>query len=305
MAVMRRTVCKLLVFATILLSLDGGAQELSPRAYWPAPVGTRVVTVGYSHASGDIIPDRSLPIAGVDSSINSLHFGYRQTLNLWGRTANITVEAPYTDGTTVGRRDGELSHEREYSGAGDLTATISVNILGAPAMDRQEFRELRSNPRPILGVSLKLVVPTGKYDSNRLINVGANRWAVKAELGYITPLSPKWLLELSLGGWFFADNDNFLGVRKEQEPVVTLQGHLIHRFKPGLWASLDVTYYRGGRSTIGGRDLDDLQRDSKIGATLGFPFASRHAVKLGYSVGSLNDSDESFNTFLISYQRLY
>jgi hypothetical protein len=302
---MMHTVCKLLVFATILLSLDVGAQELSPRAYWPAPIGTRVVTVGYSHASGDIIPDRSLPITGVDSSIDSLHFGYRHTLSLWGRTANVTVEVPYTDGTTVGRRDEELNLEREYSGAGDLTATFSVNILGAPAMDRQQFGEMRRNPHPILGVSLKLVAPTGKYDSNRLINVGANRWAMKAELGYIVPLRPKWLLELSLGGWFFADNNNFLGVRKEQKPVVTLQGHLIHRFKPGLWASLDVTYYKGGRSTIGGRHLDDLQRDSKIGASLGFPFASRHAVKLGYSVGSLIDSDESFSTFLISYQRLY
>jgi len=245
---MEPTVRKLLVLATILLSLDGGAQELSPRAYWPAPVGTQVVTFGYSHTSGDAIPDRSLPITGVDSSINSLHFGYRHTLNLWNRTANITFEVPYTDGTTVGSRNGELNIEREYSGVGDLAATLSVNILGAPAMNRQEFGEMRKNFHPILGVSLKLVAPTGKYDSNRLINVGANRWAMKAELGYIVPLRPKWLLEFSLGAWFFADNDDFLGVSKEQKPVMTLQGHLIHRFKPGLWASLDVNYYKGGRS---------------------------------------------------------
>lgn len=302
---MKPTVCKLLVLATILLSLDGGTQELSPRAYWPAPVGTQVVTIGYSHTSGDAIPDRSLPITGVDSSINSLHFGYRHTLNLWDRTASITVEVPYTDGTTVGSRAGELNLEREYSGVGDLSATFSVNILGAPAMNRQEFGEMRKNLHPILGVSLKLVAPTGKYDSKRLINVGANRWAMKAELGYIVPLRPMWLLEFSLGAWFFADNDDFLGVRKEQKPVKTLQGHLIHRFKPGLWASLDVNYYKGGRSTIDGRRLEDFQRDSKIGATVVFPFAYRHAVKLGYSVGSLSDSDESFNTFLISYQRLY
>ncbi len=92
---------------------------------------------------------------------------------------------------------------------------------------------------------------------------------------------------------------------KEQDPVVTLQGHLIHRFRPGLWASLDMNYYEGGRSTIGGRRLDDLQRDSKIGATLVFPFARRHAVKLGYSKGSINDSSEDFDVFLISYQQLF
>jgi len=281
------------------------AQELSPRAHWPAPVGTRVATVGYSHVSGDAIPDRSLPITGVDSSIDSMHLGYRQTLNLFDRTANIIVEVPYTDGTTVGTREGELNLERQYNGVGDLAATFSINIFGAPAMNVQEFQDMRRNPKPVLGASVRLVAPTGEYDSDRVINVGANRWAMKAELGYIKVLSPKWLLEASVGGWFFQDNDDFLGMTKEQKPVVTVEGHLIHRFRPGLWASLDMNYYEGGRSTIDGRRLDDLQRDSKIGATLVYPFAHQHVIKLSYSVGSLSDSDEDFDTIALSYQRLF
>ena len=290
---------------SLLLPAIGMAQELAPRAYWPAPVGARVATVGYSHVSGDAIPDRSLPITDVDSSIDSMHLGYRHTLNLFDRTANLTLEVPYTDGITVGTREEELNLERQYSGIGDLAATLSINILGAPAMNLQEFQEMRRNPHPVLGASIKLVAPTGKYESDRLINVGANRWAMKAEMGYITVLSPKWLLETSLGGWFFQDNDDFLGITKKQKPVLSVQGHLIHRFRAGFWASLDVNYYKGGRSTIGSQRLDDLQRDSKIGATLVFPFASRHAIKIGYSVGSLNDSGENFDTFLISYQRIY
>ena len=302
---MSPTYCKLLVFAALALPFDGSTQELSPRAYWPAPVDTQVLTMGYSYSSGDVIPDRSLPLSGVDSSINALHLGYRHTLNLWGRTANVTIEAPYMDGVTMGSREGELDLKREYHGVGDLAATFSVNILGAPAMTKPEFVEMLGNPRPILGVSLKLVAPTGKYDSNRVVNVGANRWAMKAELGYIVSLSRKWLLEASLGSWFFADNNDFLGMTKEQKPVVTLQGHLIHVFKRDVWASLDLTYYTGGRSTIGGQRLEDLQRDSKVGANVVFPFASRHALKFGYSFGSLNDSDESFTTFLMSYQRVF
>jgi hypothetical protein len=290
---------------SLLLPAIGMAQELSPRVYWPAPVGARVATVGYSHVSGDAIPDRSLPITGVDSSIDSMHLGYRHTLNLFDRTANLTLEVPYIDGVTAGTREEELNLEQQYSGIGDLAVTLSINILGAPAMNVQEFQEMRRNPQPVLGASIKLVAPTGKYESDRLINVGANRWAMKAEMGYITVLRPKWLLEMSLGAWFFQDNDDFLGMTKEQELVVSVQGHLIHRFRPGLWASLDMTYYEGGLSTIGGQRLDDLQRDSKIGATLVFPFASRHAIKIGYSVGSLNDSGENFDTFVISYQRVF
>lgn len=296
---------QVVVFTFILSPLCSLAQELSPRSYWPAPVGTRVATVGYSHNSGDIVPDRSLPVTGVDSTFNSMHIGYRHTMNLWDRTANLTVEMPYTNGSTVGSRDGEPIQEQEYSGPGDLAATLSVNILGAPAMTRQEFREMRRNLPNILGASLKVVAPSGQYDSDQLINVGANRWAMKAEVGYITALHPKWLFEMSLGAWVFENNDDLQGETKEQNPVVVVQGHLIHRFRPGFWASFDVNYYEGGRSTIGGRQLNNVQRDSKIGATLVFPFASIHALKLGYSNGSMTDSNKEFNTLLISYQRLF
>ncbi len=298
-------VCKFLPLALLLQAFALGAQELSPRAYWPSPEGTRVATIGYVHASGDVIPDRSLPLTGVDSSIDSMIIGYRHTLSWWGRTSNITLEVPYTDGRTVGIRDGGNNLEREYKGVGDLAATFSVNLLGAPAMTTQEFIHRRRSFGHILGASVKLLVPTGKYDSHRLINVGANRWAIKTELGYINVLSPKWVFEASFGVWFFEDNDDFLGVTKEQRAVVTVQGHLIHRFRPGLWASLDMNYYEGGRSTIGGQRLDDFQRDSKIGATLVFPFAKGHAIKLGYSRGSINDSDEKFDALIVSYQQVF
>lgn len=305
MSAMKIKACKILGMALLLPAFNANAQELSPRAYWPSPVGTQVLTVGYSHNSGDIIPDRSLPLTGVDSDIDSLVLGYRYTLDLWGRTANITVEAPYVNGASAGKREDGLDLEREYEGVGDLGVTFSANLLGAPAMNKQEFRQERANFRHVLGASVKVVAPTGKYESDRVINIGANRWAAKVELGYIAVLNSQWVLETALGVWFFEDNDDFLELTKEQEPVVTWQGHLIHRFGPGFWASLDLNYYEGGRSTLDGRRLDDLQRDSKIGGTLVFPFGATRAVKLGYSKGSISDSDEDFDVFLISYQQLF
>ena len=305
MLAMKLKVCILLGSSLLLPALALHAQELSPRAYWPSPVGTQVVTVGYSYNSGDIIPDRSLPLTGVDSDIDSFVLGYRRTLGMWGRTASITVEAPYVNGTTEGTHEDGFDLEREYEGIGDLGVTFSANLLGAPAMNPQEFRLERSNFRHVLGASLKVVAPTGKYDSNKIINIGANRWAAKAELGYIAVLNPKWVLETSLGVWFFEDNDDFLDMTKEQEPVVSLQGHVIHRFRPGFWASLDLTYYEGGRSTLGGRRLDDLQRDTKVGGTLVFPLAPGRALKLGYTKGSLSDSDEDFDIFVMSYSQLF
>jgi hypothetical protein len=294
-----------LLFILAMGALDVGAQELTPRAYWPAPQGTQVFTVGVVHTRGDTVPDPSLPLTGINSSITSGVVGYLRTLDLFGRTANLILEQGYSNGETIGEVGDLGKIEADYRGRGDLAATLSVNLMGAPAMNREQFAELRRNPRPILGASVKIVAPTGEYEEDKLVNVGANRWAAKFELGYITVLNPKWLLEIEAGAWVFDDNDDFLGLTREQGSIRSLELHLVRRFSPGFWVSLDVNGYRGGQSAVDGQRRDDLQRDSKIGATLVFPIARKHALKLAYSVGSLNDSDESFDLYQLSYQRLF
>jgi hypothetical protein len=281
-----------------------GAQELTPRAYWPAPHGTRLLSVGLSQVNGDIAPDPTLPITEVDSDIQTAVMAYLQTISLFGRTANVILDVPYSHGDTMGEGSEGDDRKVDYRGLGDITATLAVNFKGAPSLSREEFAELRRDPQPILGGSIKLVAPTGSYNSDRLINVGANRWAMKAELGTILPLKPKWLLEFEAGVWIFADNDNVRGLTREQDAIYALNVHLVHRFRAGFWAALDASAYRGGRSRLGGQRLDDLQRDTKAGFTVLYPFLNKNAVKFKYSKGSLNDSNEDFDTFLIAYQRL-
>ena len=162
-----------------LVAVGGGAQELSPRAYWPAPKGTKVAVVGYQYSSGDVVTDPSLPVLGVDSGIHSSYVAYLQTLNLWGRTANLLLELPYSWGTTLGTLDGEPARS-DFSGFADLGVTLSVNFPGARTMTPADFQEMRRKPRTILGATLKVLAPTGSYDPEKLINVSGNRWAVKA-----------------------------------------------------------------------------------------------------------------------------
>lgn len=277
------------------------AQELSPRAYWPAPKGTRVVIAGCSYSTGDVVTDPSLAILGVNSNIARAQLGFLQTVNLLGRTANLIVEVPYAWGDTEGSLE-EQPVRRDFSGFGDMSASLSVNLLGAPSLTPADFQELRAKPRPILGASLRVTAPTGEYDPDMLINVGANRWAVKAELGSIFPLRPKWLLEFELGAWFMGANDDFLGTTRQQDPIYSTQAHLVKRFKPGRWASFDLNYFTGGRDTVDGQVLDDLQRNSKVGLTVLWTFRGRHAIKLGLSTGVVTESGGNFKTALLSYQ---
>ena len=288
-----------LLFAT-LASIDALAQDLTPRTYWPAPKGTRLLIVGYAHQAGDVVTDPSIPITGVDSRIDSAVLAYRQTIDLFGRTGNIQLEVPYVDGTTTGMVSDEPGR-RDVSGLGDIAATLTINLAGAPSLSVADFQGLRQHPRPILGASIKIVAPTGEYEPDKLINIGTNRWAVRLQLGYVRPLTAKWLLEMSAGAWFFEDNHEFLGVTREQDPIGALNLHLVRRFSPGFWASLDLNYYLGGHTTVDGDRNADLQRNSRMGLSLAYPFRGRHAIKLGISEGVVTESGGDFRTLTLNY----
>jgi hypothetical protein len=156
-------------------------------------------------------------------------------------------------------------------------------------------------PRTIVGASLLVQLPTGEYESDKLINLGTNRWAVKPAVGVIWPLRPTWLLEAEVGAWFFSDNDDFLGRTREQDPILSTEIHLVKRIQPGFWASLDANFYVGGRTVVDGTRRADLQRNSRVGVTLVFPVKGRHALRGSFSSGVATESGGDFNMFNLSY----
>ena len=293
----------LFLICDVLSMLPAAAQDLTPRAYWPAPKGTQVLVVGYSHAEGDVLFDPSIPLYGVDSELNAGLLAYVHTLSLWERTSNLIIELPYVWGETQGYVDITPA-SRKFTGVSDMGVTLSINLMGAPSMTVDEFLAFRADPQPVLGASLKVVVPTGEYDDTRLINEGANRWALRGELGYTLPLSAKWLLEFETGALFFGDDDQFIAGKKEQDPIYTAQVHLIRRFKPGFWGSLNFNYFTGGRQTIDGVRLGDTQRNSRLGATFVFPVARGHAIKVGYAIGWLTNFGADYDQFVVSYSKV-
>ena len=295
--------CALFIIALALWSVVGSAQELTPRAYWPAPNGTRVGVLGYAYTDGNIIFDPSIPIYEAETQVNSALLAYLQTFSLFDRSSNILVKLPYAWGVTEGLVVSEFA-DRQFSNFGDLSVTVAVNLVGAPSMSVEEFQSFRSEPRPIFGMSVEVIAPTGDYSGNRLINTGANRWAIKPEFGFMYPLTGKLLLELEAGMWFFGDDDDFVVGKKEQDPIVTFETHLIRRFSPGFWMSLDWTYYKGGRQTIGGDQLSDTQSNSRLGGTLVKPLSRRQVIKLGYATGARTRFGTDFDQFLLSYQFL-
>ena len=276
------------------------AQELTPRAYWPMPDGTNVLILGYQRSTGDIVTDPSLPLIGVDSEIDYLQIAYQRAFGVFGRSASLQLSLPYSRGSTEGIVDGAF-RSRDTSGLTDARARFSINLKGAPSMAAAGFQALRAHPRVLVGASLLVQAPTGEYESDKVINLGTNRWSVRPAVGVIWPLHPRWLLEFEVGAWFFSDNDDFLGQTREQDAILSTEFHLIRRIRPGFWASLDANFYVGGGTNVGENTQANLQRNSRVGATLVFPMRGRHAIRGGFSTGVVTESGGDYEIYTLSY----
>jgi len=194
----------------------------------------------------------------------------------------------------------EQGRTRNVRGFADPALRFSVNLLGSPALSYEEFKKYQQGT--IVGVSLMTTMPLGQYDSEKLVNIGTNRWSFKPEVGISQALG-RWTLEAIAGVTFFTKNDDFLGSHtREEDPIYSLQGHLIYNFPLGIWAALNATYYTGGRTTIDGVQGDDLQRNWRMGATLTFPLDIHNSIKLYASTGVQTRAGGDFNLVGIAWQ---
>ena len=110
----------------------------------------------------------------------------------------------------------------------------------------------------IIGASFRVVAPWSQYDDIKLVNLGTNNWAFKPQVG-ISKAIGAWTLEGTAAVTFFTDNHDFFGGNTlSQDPLYSLQGHLIYGFRSGIWASVDATYFVGGRTAVNGVLNSDL-----------------------------------------------
>ncbi len=274
------------------------AQELTPAAYVPAPIGANVFSTAGTYNSGDLAFDPSIPIDEAQARIRIAALSYARAIGLFGRSANVAVAVPYVDGDLSGLYLGQPA-QASRSGQADIGARLAVNLLGARSMAASEFAKYRAHT--LLGASLAIQAPTGEYDSSKLVNIGSHRWALKPEVGFVQVVG-RWAFDVYLGGAFYTTNRDFNGGQtREQDPVFSTQAHVRFLIRPTLWAAVDGNFWRGGRTTIDGVERDDLQRNSRVGLTVAWQMARHHGLRVAASRGAITRIGGDFDSVGLSY----
>ena len=283
-----------LVCASIAITVGAPrlhAQDLAPRAYTITPRGSNAFTLANAYNDGPLLLEGAAPIEDASARLNAPSLTCYRAFSLLGRSANVVAAVAYGVGTFEGTVLGE-QQSIYRSGLFDSLVRVSVNLVGGPAMSLGEMRKWQQ--KTLLGVSLKVIAPTGQYDPTKLINLGANRWAFKPELG-LSRRWGHWVLDAYGGVWLFTENPEFFsrnawvpGVQSQtQDPVAVLETHLSYDFRPRLWVSLDGNFWRGGTTSLNGvENPATLQQNSRVGITASFPVTRHQSVKLSYGRGA-------------------
>ena len=252
-----------------------------------------MVVVAAARSTGDVILDPTIPIEDVRARVGAIVFGYYRTFGVFGRSASFGGTAPMLRASAQGQIDGVEGRVNRF-GQGDVSTRFTVNLLGFPAMDTATY--VKRGPRPGLGASVVVNIPTGQYLSDKVINLGTNRWSYKPELGLTVPLGDRWLFDTYFGVWLFSDNDDYLGGTREQAPLMTTQMHLSYNLSRRAWVALDGTFYSGGRTTVNGSAQAERQNNTRIGGTIALPLANRQSLRLAVSRGARVRLGSNFTT---------
>jgi Putative MetA-pathway of phenol degradation len=247
-------------------------------------VHANAVTLTYGFYSGSLLFNGAVAITGATGTYSVPVFTYSHSFALLGRSSNISASIPYAIGTFEGEAIG-VDQQIYRSGLLDTTFRVSVNLKGGPAMQLSEFSKWVE--KSLMGVSVKVVVPTGQYDPNRLINWGANRWSFKPEFGY-SRRRKHLVLDGYAGIWLFTKNQQSYspaGPQPQTEtPIGSFESHLSYDLKPRLWFSLDGNFWIGGEASLQGVDNPATrQTSSRIGVTGSVPLNKHQSVKISYS----------------------
>jgi hypothetical protein len=277
---------------------SASAQDIEPRAYSNAPVGVNFLIAGFAYTRGDLA-FQSLPLTDAHIRTSNAVVAYARALDLWGKSGKFDVIAPYTWLSGTADFAGQPV-QREVNGLSDPKLRLSVNLYGAPALTREQFRQYKQDL--IIGASLQVSAPLGQYDDSRAINIGTNRWSFKPEIAVSKARGP-WTLEVAAAATLYTTNDDFLGGNlRSQDPLYSMQGHVIYGFRSGVWTSLDATYFTGGRSTLNGTLNNDLQQNWRGGGTLAFPVDAYQSIKLYASTGISARTGNNFDLVGIAWQ---
>jgi hypothetical protein len=296
---MRSTICIAGILIWVLLPNISQAQELEPRSLTNVPVGMNFALAGYALTQGNILLDPALSIEDLNATVHGFVAAYARSINVFGKSGKIDAVIPYATGDWSGVQNQEQKYTSRH-GLGDPRIRFSVNLVGSPALNMEEYESYQQ--KTIVGFNMQVILPVGQYFPDRLINLGSNRFTFRPQLGVSHRIN-KLYIEAYTSVWLFTSNSDFYGGNElKQNPLVTGKIHLILSLPKRMWIAADGGYANGGIAYVNGEERESHISTFRVGGTFAMPLGIHHSIKLfGYTTIRL-DKGSDYKLLTLAYQ---
>ena len=280
------------------------SQDLEPRYLSDVPIGLNIMLATYGYSTGNILLDNSLPVEDLNAKLNTIGLAYVRSFKMLNKLAKFDAIVPYSFANFSGVVNS-IDSSTTRNGFGDPLIRLSMIFIGAQPLGVSEFMQ-REDKKFKLGALLRLRLPLGHYDPTKLINLGANRWAVKVGVAGSYTIRKKLILEAHLTSWFFTENNEFFnGNSLKQKPLLGAQLHITYVFKPGVWAAVSFGNIGLGETILNDVEQDNLQNTSRAGAAFAYRLNKSQALKFAFTSGVTTRYGANFTTLLLAYQYMW
>ncbi len=318
----------LVLFSTLVIMLSSSAPALGTddgaRAYWKGRAGTQVFAFSYLrwdiNAAGSLQFDPAhyiYPNSDIEASVFLAMWGRHFTvLNrpstlsvaLIGGNVDVDVDIDAVPPPFLppGLAPGS-SFRQSSSGYADPSVSFLINLFGTPAL-KSNVDLLNYEPTFTVDAQVMLMVPVGEYESDKLVNLGLNRWWARVAFPmkyHFGVFSPGYMssFELIPSVWLFGENDDFVGQTLKNDPLWQLEAHLTHDFTARFFGSLDALYRSGFQSEIDGMEVGDDVEVGNVGFTFSFQVTDNVILRTSYLSNVFGDDnlDNSIVKMMFAY----
>jgi len=295
---------KRLLFACLALAVLGlpcrlFAQFTDPRTYDNTPIGVNQLELAYTYAHSNASIDTSIIVAGAKFNLNQGAITYTRLFSFFGRVAWVDASVPLAglDGSITG-----TNIQGATNGAGDSSYEFAMLLKGGPALSVKKFGSYK--PTTTIGVSLTVTAPTGLYRSEKILNLGSDRWSFKPEFAVSHPFGPKqkWEIDGYANAYFYTDNTSYHGVEVlRQQPLPGLEAHLSYSFTSSVWASLDARYSFRGDTFVNGVNQNDGQQNFALGSEVNVSVNPRNSLVFEFAKALVHQNGSAYTGIAVKY----
>ena len=294
-------------FTGLAFAVDDG-----PRAYWKGRDGTNVFSFQYLNLNMQASDTQQFDPSqfiypNADTEANVMIANYARHLTLFNRASSLAVNiaggSADLDVNTSNIPPQFLppgiapgtTFSQSTSGFADPSVQLDVNLFGTSQL-KSTVDLANYEPKWTLDAAVLLAFPIGEYDDDKLVNMGLNRWYGRVAFPFkyhFRVFSPGYMtsLEITPSVWLFAENDDFVGQKLENDPMWQLEAHLTHDFTRSFFGSLDLLYRGGFQSEINGVEAGDELNIGNLGFTLNYQATNNLNIRTSYSSNVFGDDD--------------